>query len=369
MVKTKEKPCILRYAVLLALFFAFSGGLCAQTGTNTKSQSRAKTEYEFPAGNYWSFDFGLGMSGIHANGVTPHFVIDPKLWLSPALMVGVKAGIHYSFEKDSLVQALGDVLTLEGQVYMRWNFWRFGKNPDKQFDVFLQGGLGLLSAYRGTKNPFNEVTETRGSVLGELALGITIPLTSRWHLEPQIRGGYPHLWAFTIAAGYKFPLPTATYITEKSTEYIETVRELPASEIVKRITISAVEFVIFGPDIGSYNVGIDRDAQQLNELLLNGTAQMLTEHPDYRVRIEGHANPFTINRSEAEELLALSTMRAYVVAEQLRARGVKDEQMNIIAFGGTRNATSDWDIRNRNRRVELLIMHISENDLKTGGVQ
>ena len=352
---TKEK-----LVSLIILFFALLGGLYAQTGTEKKSESQAKTEYDFPAGNYWSLDVGLGMSGIHADGITPHFVIDPRLWLSPALMVGVKAGIHYSFERDSVVQNLGDVLTLEGQVYMRWNFWRFGKNLDKQFNVFLQGGVGLLSAYRGTRNPFNEVTETRGSILGELALGVTIPLTSRWHLEPQVRGGYPHLWAFTVAAGYKFPLPSATYITEKSTQYIETVKALPPSEIVKRITIFAVEYVIFGPDIGSYNIGIDRDAQQLNELLLNGTAQMLREHPDYRVRIEGHANPYTINYSEAEELMVLSNMRANVVADLLREKGVKDEQMYVAAFGGTRNATNEWEIRNRNRRVEMMIMHVSE---------
>ena len=361
MIPIKEKLYILRNGALPVIFFALLSGLYAQNETNAKPQSEAKTDYEFPAGNYWSLDAGFGMSGTLVEGSSFNFIIDPKLWLSPPLMVGAKSGVSISKEKNSVGSELGNIVTFEGQVYMRWNFLRLGQNLDKRTNIFAQLGVGLLAAYRGTKNPFNEVTETRGSLLVDLALGATIPLGTRWHLEPQVRVGYPHIWGFALLGGYKFPLPMNKYISEKSTEYIEVEKMLPASEIIKRITITAVEFVIFGPDIGSYNVGIDRDAQQLNELLLNSTAKMLSEHPDYRVRIEGHANPFTINRSEAEELLALSTMRAYVVAEQLRARGVKDEQMNIIAFGGTRNATSDWDVRNRNRRVEIMIMHINED--------
>ena len=346
----------------LLIIFALTSGLHAQTGNEPKSQ--AKTEYDFPAGNFWSLDAGFGMSGLLVEGVSAHFFVDPKLWLSPSWMVGVKAGVNYSFEINSVKSRLGDILHLEGQTYIRWNFWRFGKNMDKQFNVFLQGGLGLMASYRGTKNPFNEVTETRGSLLGEAALGITIPLTSRWHLEPQIRGGYPHLWGVTIAGGYKFPLPMSTYLTEKATEYVNTteyvevIKTLPPEEIVKRVMIFAVEFILFGPDIGRYNIGIDRDAQQLNELVLNYVADTLKAHPNYRVRIEGHANPYTINVSEIEDLQILSAMRSDVVSEQLKSRGVSDEQIVMIAYGGTRTATSEWDVRNRNRRVELIVIEV-----------
>jgi outer membrane protein OmpA-like peptidoglycan-associated protein len=57
--------------------------------------------------------------------------------------------------------------------------------------------------------------------------------------------------------------------------------------------------------------------------------------------------------------MALSTMRASVVAERLRAKGVSDEQMVVIAFGGTRTVTSDHDIWNRNRRVELIVIQVN----------
>jgi hypothetical protein len=144
-------------------------------------------------------------------------------------------------------------------------------------------------------------------------------------------------------------------------EYVEVVRVLPPTEIVRRTIIPAIEFIIFGPDIGSYNVGIDRDAQQLNEMVLDAVAQMLRDDSNLKVRIEGHANPYTINRSEHDELMTLSSIRANVVADQLRAKGVSEEQLVIIALGGTRNATSEWDIRNRNRRVELMIIQFDTN--------
>jgi len=51
-------------------------------------------------------------------------------------------------------------------------------------------------------------------------------------------------------------------------------------------------------------------------------------------------------------------MRANVVAKQLKNRGVSEEQIVVISFGGTRAVTSEWDIRNRNRRVELIIIQV-----------
>jgi len=218
----------------------------------------------------------------------------------------------------------------------------------------------LISAYRGSindENVFGDVTRTRGSLLADAGIGITVPLTERWHIEAMGRGGYPHLFGASVTAGYKFPLPEKIKY-QKETERVEVVKTMTPNEIIKVIKITSIEYIIFGPDIGSYNVGIDRDAQQLNELVLNQIASDLKENPDYRLRIEGHANPYTINHSEAEDLMALSALRSNTVAEQLRQRGVSDDQMVLIAYGGTRNATSEWDIRNRNRRVELMVIQV-----------
>jgi outer membrane protein OmpA-like peptidoglycan-associated protein len=54
-------------------------------------------------------------------------------------------------------------------------------------------------------------------------------------------------------------------------------------------------------------------------------------------------------------------MRANTVAEQLRKKGVDDDKIVIVSFGGTRAATGEWDIRNRNRRVEIIVIQIDPN--------
>jgi hypothetical protein len=343
-------PIIKKLIFLLVPFLAFISGLYAQT--------------EFPAGDYWSLDAGFGMTDILVEGLSFQFIIDPKLWLSPPLMVGSRISVNYSNEKDT---SESNILTFEGQIYLRWNFLRLGRHLEKKTNIFIQGGAGLISAYRGKNEPFDDVTLTRGSLLADAALGVTIPLSSRWHIEPAVRGGYPHILGGGITAGYKFPLPEKTKYKAlppvvdhiDHVEVIEIIKTLPPNEIIKRILINEVEYILFGPDIGKYNVGIDHDAQSLNELVLNSIAQTLKDNPDYRVRIEGHANPVTTDPHEADELMALSAIRSDAVAEQLKARGVNENQMVDIAFGGTRTVTSDHDIWNRNRRVELIVIQVN----------
>lgn len=306
----------------------------------------------FPAGSYWSLDAGGGMSDILVSGSSFQGFIEPKLWISRPLMVGSKFGANYSNEDDDR-----NILTFETQVFLRWNFLQLGK-PQNPINVFAQGGLGMLSAYRGNaQNPgkiFSDVTMTRGSVLAEAAAGVTIPLSERWHIEPVIRGGYPHIWGASITVGYKFKLPQSTYK--------EVIKSLPPNEIVKRVMITSVEYILFAGDIGRYNVGIDRDAQGLNELVLNSIAQFLKENPNCLVRIEGHANPITANTREAEELLMLSRQRSLAVAEQLKQRGISDDQMVMVFLGGAKTIIplSDTDHRNRNRRVELILVQIDD---------
>jgi outer membrane protein OmpA-like peptidoglycan-associated protein len=326
---------------LLIILFTLINGLHAQT--------------EFPAGDYWSLDAGLGMSDILVKGLSYQLVLDPKLWLSPPLMVGSRVGVSYSTEEDSR-----NILTLEGQVYLRWNFLRLGP-LEKTTNIFIQGGIGLLAAYRGDNTPFDDVTMTRGSFLADAAVGVTVPLSPRWHIEASVRGGYPHIGGFSLTAGYKFPLPERTKYQEAppTIEYVDVIRTIPPNDIINRIMITSIEFILFGPDIGHYNVGIDHDAQGLNELTLNSVARMLIANPAYRVRVEGHANPVTTDPKEADELMALGAMRADAVAEQLKARGVSEEQMVIISYGGTRTVTSDHDIWNRNRRVELIVIQVN----------
>jgi hypothetical protein len=157
--------------------------------------SVTNAQNQFPAGNFWSLDGGIGASDILVEGAAFQLVIDPKLWLSPSLMVGNRIGINYSTDQ---------ILTFETQAYLRWNFLSLG-NENNPVNVFAQLGIGLLATYRGWENPFDDVRRRRGSLLFDAAAGVTVPLSARWHIEPSIRGGYPHIWGITLTAGYKIP--------------------------------------------------------------------------------------------------------------------------------------------------------------------
>ena len=308
------------HVILPLVFMTLFNGLQAQT--------------VFPGGDYWSLDAGFGMTDILVEGLSYQFVMDPKIWISPPLMVGNRLGVNYSTDK---------ILSLENQLYLRWNFLRLG-SPEKTTNFFVQGGVGLLAAYRGKNEPFSDVTKNRGSFMADAEAGITIPLSSTWHIEPAIRGGYPHIAGVSVTMGAKIPSRAGrnTY-TDTTTTYVYS--SVP----------SAVKCVMFGPNTGQYNADIDRSTRKQNEQVLNDIAQTLIKNPDYHVRIEGHANPVTNNPSEDDRLMALSKTRADAVADLLMERGVTEKQMDIIAFGGTRTITGDHDHWNRNRRVEMIV--------------
>jgi len=306
--------------IFLLMFAAVFNGLYAQT--------------EFPGGYYWSLDAGYGTTDILVKGLSNQIIIDPKIWLSPAFMVGNKFGVNYSTDK---------ILAFEDQVYLRWNFLRPGR-PEKPVNLFLQGGIGILAMYKGTDTLFGDVANNRGSLIFDMAAGVTIPLTSRWHIEPSIRGGYPHIAGVSITAGYKFRFPQ-----QKAKD--------GNLDVIKRMLVAGFDSIMFGPDTEQYNVDIDRSVQEHNETVLNSIAKTLKDNPGYHVRIEGHANPVTNDTAETDRLIALSIMRADTVAEKLKAKGVTEEQMVVMGFGGAKIISSD--IRNMNRRVELIVIRIN----------
>ena len=331
-----------RHVFLSICFLTLINGLYAQTSVQSRDT------------RYFSLDGGLGTSDILEHGLSFGLLLDPKFTLTRSLMLGTKSGVHFSNDR---------IIALETQAYLRWNFLRLDSSrfPDSfnTTNFFIQGGAGFLGALKGTN-----VKDSRASLLFDATAGVTIPLFSRWHIEPSIRGGYPFIIGIAVTAGYKFPLVPKTALEEPGPariETIETIRTLSPNEIIRMIMIAQVDYILFAPNIAKFNTALDRDASSLNELVLNSTAKILGEHPDYRVRIEGHANPVTSDPNEADELMLLSSMRANAVAEQLKARGVAQEQMVVISFGGTRIVASDHDHWNMNRRVEMIIIQVDAN--------
>jgi len=327
-----EKTCGLSFRKSFLVLFAllvFSGGIYAQ---------EASTGYV----PFWALDAGIMTNDALIEGISFGLVVDPRLSVSSRLMVGSKNVINLSTD---------NLLVLESQAYARWNFFRFGSKRIN--NVFLQGGIGLLAAYRGS-----EATQTRGSVLADATLGINIPVSDRWHIEPSIRAGYPFIIGAGLTAGIRFPMRRQQTEIVRGMEPGRVIREIPPEEIIRRVIITQVEYILFGPEIATYNDGIDADGRALNGLVLDVVAKTLIENPDLIVRIEGHANPVTLASGEAEELMLLSEQRSNEVARLLRERGVADSQIMVIAHGGSMLLSVSHNQRNLNRRVELIIKHI-----------
>jgi len=314
--------------------FIGSGLLYAQVDSLNRDFSSRDTPYI-------SLDGGIGTSDVLVDGMSFSVLLNPKLSLTPAFMIGSKNIFHFTTD---------NIMALEAQAFFRWNLLRLGSSQATT-DIFIQGGAGFLGAFKGS-----DVKNSRASVLADFTAGVTIPLSSRWYIEPSVRTGYPFIGGAAITFGHRFPLTKKVVFHDL--EYVEVIRNLPPSEIIKRIAINQVEYVLFAPDSARFNTGIDRDAQSLNELVINHISQVLRENPDFHVRLEGHANPVTHASGEIDELITLSINRANEVARQLRQRGVREEQIVVIGYGGARIVANDHDHWNMNRRVELIIIQV-----------
>jgi len=185
---SKENVCgaFKKRFLFFLTFFILANGLYAQTGSSNWDVS------------YWVLNMGAAVSDIDVDGASFGIVLDPKLNLTPGLMIGSKNILNFSTD---------GIIALETQAYLRWNFLRLG-NEANTTNLFFQGGMGLLGVLKGPNDASGPNKEnTRASLLFDGTLGATIPLSSRWSIEPSARGGYPFIWGVAVTVGYKFPLP------------------------------------------------------------------------------------------------------------------------------------------------------------------
>ena len=88
---------------------------------------------------------------------------------------------------------------------------------------------------------------------------------------------------------------------------------------------------------------------------LDRHADFLVENPEWRVRIEGHAD----ERGSDGYNLELGERRAQAVQARLASKGVAASRMDVVSFGESRPVASgsgetSWD---RNRRV--VVIHLN----------
>ena len=119
-----------------------------------------------------------------------------------------------------------------------------------------------------------------------------------------------------------------------------------------------VPSIVFRENAADFN-GIPDDRVNNNRRVLRRIAEILNKFRDYRILVEGHANPVRLTSAEErEELQPLSESRARAVVNMLIEFGVARSRLSFAGMGGTRTVTphSDRDNWWKNRRVEFILI-------------
>ena len=119
-----------------------------------------------------------------------------------------------------------------------------------------------------------------------------------------------------------------------------------------------VPSIVFRENAADFN-GIPADRAENNIRVLRRVADILNKFRDYKVQIEGHANPVArTTQEEKNELQPLSDARAKTVLNMLVEFGVARGRLSSIGMGGTQPVVKFEDRDNwwKNRRVEFILI-------------
>jgi flagellar hook assembly protein FlgD/outer membrane protein OmpA-like peptidoglycan-associated protein len=126
-----------------------------------------------------------------------------------------------------------------------------------------------------------------------------------------------------------------------------------------KIAVPSIQFRSNAADFD----GLSAEVVATNNRVLGRVAQILNKFRDYKVTVEGHANPTTLpgaarEREETNELIPLSEKRAQVVVDILTRNGVTRSRLSSTGVGGRRTVATWNDENNRwkNRRVEFILI-------------
>jgi len=130
-----------------------------------------------------------------------------------------------------------------------------------------------------------------------------------------------------------------------------------------KIKVPSIEFRANYADFGD----LSPDIVARNETVVAIIVQILNKFPDYRIKIEGHANSVSkmlgysqakIQSEEIKELIPLSTARAAMVRAMLIKNGIDIKRISIEGLGSSQPVVSFLDAENRwkNRRVEFVLI-------------
>ncbi len=121
--------------------------------------------------------------------------------------------------------------------------------------------------------------------------------------------------------------------------------------------------ILFFSKNGAVFSGLSREQIRQNEKTIDTAVELIKEHPECKVIIEGYAN--NISGTEEEDRTAcqpLSLWRAEYIKKELIKRGIAADRIETVGKGGANPLASRSDRDNwwKNRRVEFVITYESE---------
>lgn len=124
-----------------------------------------------------------------------------------------------------------------------------------------------------------------------------------------------------------------------------------------------LKHILYFSKNGAVFTGLSRSQIRQNEKTIDEVVELIKQHPDCTVYIEGYAQ--NISGTEKEDRTAckpLSLWRAEYVRKELIKRGIAADKIETVGMGGA-NPLAGPDDRNnwwKNRRVEFVITYMSE---------
>lgn len=171
----------------------------------------------------------------------------------------------------------------------------------------------------------------------------------------------------TIASEYRFVLNAVdTFKNSAEVESTINVGVFVSKDDLGRLRI-VVPSIIFPPNSANFSL-LSQEDQASNRTIIGSIANVLKKFADYKITVEGHANPTTpeglariaeeVGNPSSIGLMPLSVQRARAVVDSLVTDdGIERNKLTAIGMGGTRTVAdySDSEVNWQNRRVEFLL--------------
>ena len=122
-----------------------------------------------------------------------------------------------------------------------------------------------------------------------------------------------------------------------------------------------VPSIQFRPNFADF-VGLDKEVVDNNTRIIRRIAEILNRFRDYKVQVEGHANPTSAPGAardrEEPALKSISEARAKAIVDMLVRYGVARSRLTATGAGGSKPITAFEDRENwwKNRRVEFYLI-------------